>query len=65
MTRVRVLSPVGETQRDDVTLPVLPESLGEAAEEAVHQPLVDLSVAGQEEADGVHRSWPLRRPLTG
>ena len=27
MTRVRVLSPVGETQREDVTLPVLPESL--------------------------------------
>lgn len=27
MTRARVLSPVGETQREDVTLPVLPESL--------------------------------------
>jgi len=27
MTRARVLSPVGETQREDVTLPVLPDSL--------------------------------------
>lgn len=27
MTRARVLSPVGETQRANVTLPVLPESL--------------------------------------
>ena len=27
MTRARVLSPVGETRRENVTLPVLPESL--------------------------------------
>ena len=27
MTRARVLSPVGETQRENVTLPVLPETL--------------------------------------
>ena len=27
MTRARVLSPVGETLREDVTLPVLPDSL--------------------------------------
>ncbi|MGH6693160.1 MAG: UGSC family (seleno)protein, partial [Gammaproteobacteria bacterium] len=27
MTRVRVWSPVGETHREDVTLPALPESL--------------------------------------
>jgi hypothetical protein len=27
MTRVRVLSPVGETQREDVTVPSLPASL--------------------------------------
>lgn len=27
MTRVRVLSPVGETLREDVALPVFPESL--------------------------------------
>jgi hypothetical protein len=27
MTRVRVVSPVGETQREDVILPALPETL--------------------------------------
>jgi hypothetical protein len=27
MTRVRVLSPVGETQQEDVTVPSLPQSL--------------------------------------
>ena len=49
---------VPEEPRDGVDARMRPRAelrLGEATEEAVHQPLVDLSVASQEEADGVHR----------
>ena len=49
---------VPEEPRDGVDARMRPRAelrVGEATEEAVHQPLVDLSVASQEEADGVHR----------
>ena len=56
-----------EEPRDGIDAGMRPRAqprLGKAVEEAVHQPLVNLSVAGQEEPDGVHRSRPERRPAT-